>query len=320
MRYPARVPHRAVEPPPAPDGIRPTRLRLPATGRWRTLREYLLDRFPAEGPQRVDALFAEQRLVDRTGPVAREAPFVPGATLWCYREPPSEVPVPFEVSIVHRDDRVLVADKPHFLATTPRGSHVLETALVRLRRELDLPELTPAHRLDRPTAGLVLFVLRPELRGAYQKLFQHGLVHKTYEAVAGYPPSAALPRTVRSRIVKRHGDHRAREVSGPANSSTRVDLLEHRDGLGRYRLVPATGRTHQLRVHMGGLGVPILGDELYPSPIGKAPDDFGRPLQLLARGLAFTDPVSGEPRRFVSDRSLQAWTAYSEWARSPASR
>jgi tRNA pseudouridine32 synthase/23S rRNA pseudouridine746 synthase len=164
------------------------------------------------------------------------------------------------------------------------------------------------------TAGLIMFVIRPELRGAYQTLFKDRLISKEYEAVAPYDPALELPRTVHSRIVKERGVITAQELPGPPNAETRVELIEHRDGLGRYRLLPATGRTHQLRLHMSGLGVPILGDDFYPvlteTPLG----DFTRPLQLLAKVLEFTDPVSGEPRRFESQATLQAWTSYDEWA------
>ncbi|MGH3564580.1 MAG: pseudouridine synthase [Pseudonocardia sp.] len=216
-----------------------------------------------------------------------------------------------------RDDTLLVVDKPHFLATIPRGRHVVETALVRLRRDLDLPTLSPAHRLDRVTAGLLMFVVRPELRGAYQTLFRDRLVRKTYEAVAAYDPGLELPRTVRSRIVKERGVITAQEMPGPPNAETHVDLIEHRDGLGRYRLTPRTGRTHQLRLHMSGLGVPILGDDFYPVLTETALDDSTRPLQLLATTLEFTDPVSGAPRRFSSARTLRPPAAQT-WAPRPA--
>ena len=178
---------------------------------------------------------------------------------------------------------------------------------MRLRRDLDLPELAPAHRLDRVTAGLVLFVIRPELRGRYQTMFRDRLVGKEYEAIAGYDPELTLPTTVRSRIVKEKGVIVAKEVPGPPNAETVVDLVEHRDGLGRYRLCPLTGRTHQLRLHMSGLGLPIRNDDFYPVLTEKPLDDFTRPLQLLAKVLEFDDPLTGEHRRFESRRRLSDW-------------
>lgn len=215
--------------------------------------------------------------------------------------------MPFEIGIVHRDERLVIADKPHFLATTPRGRHITETALARLRRDLELPQLQPAHRLDRLTAGLALFVVRPGDRGAYQTLFRDRQVRKEYEAVAPYEPALTLPLTVRSRIVKERGVMAAREEPGEPNSESRIELLEHRDGLGRYRLLPATGRTHQLRVHMNSLGLPLLNDPVYPVVQEQGPDDYSRPLQLLAKVLEFTDPVTGEPYRFESGLRLSQW-------------
>ncbi|WP_199442773.1 RluA family pseudouridine synthase [Umezawaea beigongshangensis] len=306
--------------PPLPQrhGLDPARLRMPAEGTWATLRDHLVERLPRAAPDRIDAMLREERIVDADGPLAPDAPFVPNSVIWFHRDLPEEFPVPFDVRVVHRDENLLVVDKPHFLATIPRGKHVVQTALVRLRQELGLPDLSPAHRLDRVTAGLVMFVVRRELRGAYQTMFRDRLVHKEYEAVAPHDPALELPRVVRSRIVKERGVITAQEVAGEPNAETLVELLEHRDGLGRYRLLPRTGRTHQLRLHMSGLGVPILGDDFYPLLTEKPLDDFTRPLQLLARVLEFTDPVSGEHHRFTSGLGLTAWSAPEEWARGPA--
>ncbi|MCF2128966.1 RluA family pseudouridine synthase [Strepomyces sp. STD 3.1] len=319
---------RRTPPPPSPlpqrDGIDAMRVRLPAHGPWSTVREHLTERLSGAGAGVVDGMFAAGRFVAADGrAVPADAPYEPGMFVWFHRETPAEVPVPFPLEVVYRDAHIVVADKPHFLATTPRGGHVTETALARLRRELDLPALGAAHRLDRLTAGLVLFIVRPEERGAYQSLFGERRVRKEYEAVAPYAPGLALPRTVRSRILKERGILAAREIEGEPNAVTRVELAaQHRapgggPELGRYRLVPGTGQTHQLRVHMNSLGVPLLGDPLYPEVAAPAPaGDFRRPLQLLARELAFTDPVTGREHRFRSGRSLGAWTAYEEWADS----
>ncbi|MET8215421.1 RluA family pseudouridine synthase [Streptomyces hirsutus] len=309
---------RTAPPSPLPqrDGVDPVRVRLPGTGQWATVRDHLVARFPV-GSDVVDGMFDAGLIVGADGrPVPSDAPCVPGLFVWFHRELPAEVPVPFPLEIVYRDEHIVVADKPHFLATIPRGSHVTQTALARLRRELGIPLLGAAHRLDRLTAGLVLFTVRPEERGAYQTLFRDRLIHKEYEAVAPHDPALVLPRTVRNRIVKERGVLTAREVEGEPNALSRVELLDHRaDGLARYRLVPGTGQTHQLRVHMSDLGVPILGDPLYPEVTGPVPaGDFRRPLQLLARTLEFTDPVTGARHRLRSGRTLAAWTSYGEWA------
>ncbi|OZM81509.1 pseudouridine synthase [Pseudonocardia sp. MH-G8] len=299
-------------------GLDPVRLRTPVASPegppWATMRDHLVERLPRVDPARIDAMLREERIVGVDGPIGPDAPFVPESFLWFHRDLPDEVAVPFGIGIVHRDDDLLVVDKPHFLATIPRGRHILETALVRLRRELDLPALSPAHRLDRVTAGLLMFVVRPERRGAYQTLFRDRRVRKTYEAVARHDPGLELPRTVRSRIVKERGVIRAYEEPGAPNAVTHVELLAHRDGLAHYRLVPESGRTHQLRLHMSGLGVPLLGDDFYPVLTDRPLDDFRRPLQLLATELEFQDPVSGQQRRFRTRLQLQAWTSYADWA------
>ncbi|MET7754780.1 pseudouridine synthase [Streptomyces sp. NPDC005389] len=304
MRRRAKAP---AAPLPQRDGVDPVRLRLPEDpgGVWATVREHLVDRYGAAvGPGRVEEMLAEGRFVGVDGPVAGDEPYTVGRYLWFHRDFPVEEPVPFPVGVVHRDERIVVADKPHFLATMPRGRHVTETVLARLRRELGLPSLQPAHRLDRLTAGLVLCVVRPEDRGAYQTLFRDRMVRKEYEAVAPYDPGVELPVTVRSRIEKERGVMAAREVPGEPNSESRIALVERRGGLGRYRLVPETGRTHQLRVHMNALGLPILHDPIYPLVREDGPEDFRRPLQLLARTLEFTDPFTGVPRRFESRLAL----------------
>ncbi|MDT0611267.1 RluA family pseudouridine synthase [Streptomyces lancefieldiae] len=317
---------RRTPPPPSPlpqrDGIDAVRVRLPAAGPWSTVREHLVERLSGAGAGVVDGMFDAGLVVGADGrAVPGDAPYEPGMFVWFHRELPAEVPVPFPLEIVYRDEHIVVADKPHFLATTPRGGHVTETALARLRRELGIPALGAAHRLDRLTAGLVLFTVRPEERGAYQTLFGDRRVHKEYEAVAPYDPALALPRTMSSRILKERGVLAAREVEGEPNAVSRVELIAHRPGpaaepgLARYRLVPRTGQTHQLRVHMNALGVPILGDPLYPEVAAAVPaGDFRRPLQLLARELGFTDPVTGREHRFRSGRSLDAWAAYEDWA------
>jgi tRNA pseudouridine32 synthase/23S rRNA pseudouridine746 synthase len=312
VRRKSRIPP---SPLPQRDGVDPVRIRLPEGGGWVTVREHLVERLSPRA-EVIDQLLRDGLIVGADGqPVAGDTAYVPGMFVWFHREPPDEERVPFALDVVYRDEHIVVADKPHFLATTPRGSHVAETALARLRRDLGIPALGAAHRLDRLTAGLLLFTVRPEERGAYQSLFGAKLVRKEYEALAPYSPGLALPCTVRSRILKERGVMAAQEVEGEPNAVTRVELRDRRDGVGRYRLTPSTGQTHQLRVHMNALGVPILGDPLYPVVTGPAPaGDFRRPLQLLARRLEFTDPVTGHEHRFVSGRVLEAWASYDEWA------
>ncbi|QYL18292.1 pseudouridine synthase [Mycolicibacterium pallens] len=280
-RRPAPLPDR--------DGVGPARVRL----RGGAVLVELASRFGEAAAEKV----FNGEVVDADGGVITPSSVLPpGAFVFLYRELPDEVDVPFDIPVLYRDDDIVVVDKPHFLATMPRGGHVAQTALVRLRRSLELPELSPAHRLDRLTAGVLLFTVRPEVRGAYQTMFARGLVSKTYVARSSSVSSVALPVIVRSRIIKRRGVLQAVEEPGEPNAETRVEAL----GDGWYRLTPRTGRTHQLRVHMNSLGLPIDNDPLYPRVVEVAADDFSAPLRLVAQRLEFDDPLSGEPRSFVS--------------------
>lgn len=235
-----------------------------------------------------------------------------GRAVYFYRELPDEVEIPFDLDILHLDDEIVVIDKPHFLATMPRGRHVVQTALVRLRRQLRNDDIAPAHRLDRLTAGVLLFTLRPDVRAQYQELFAQRTARKTYLARAAVDPLLSSRVRVSNRIEKTSGDLRALLVDGPINAISDIELIDdHGDGEGLYRLTPHTGRTHQLRLHMAGLGVPIVGDPLYPdvdARLAELPDhgDFSQPLRLLASTLAFTDPRTGVEREFTSRRDL--WT------------
>jgi tRNA pseudouridine32 synthase / 23S rRNA pseudouridine746 synthase len=277
---------------PVRDGLGPARVRL----RGGPVLAELTARFGE--PARAKVLAGE--VVDADGGLVDAATVLPaGASVYLYRELPEEVAVPFDIPVLYQDADIVVVDKPHFLATMPRGRHVAQTALVRLRRELRMPELSPAHRLDRLTAGVLLFTSRRELRGAYQTLFARGLVAKTYLARAPIDPDLELPRVVRSRIIKRRGHLQAVSEPGVPNAETLVELAAPD---GPYRLTPRTGRTHQLRVHMASLGVPIAGDPLYPNVIDVPADDFSTPLQLLAQRIEFDDPLTGRHREFVSRR------------------
>lgn len=285
MRRPAPLPVR--------DGLGPARVRL----RGGAVLVELASRFGEAAAQKV--FDGEVRTAD--GAVVTAGTVLPpNSHVFLYRDLPDEVAVPFDVPVLHRDDDVVVVDKPHFLATMPRGRHVAQTALVRLRRSLELPELSPAHRLDRLTAGVLLFTVRREVRGAYQTMFARGLVRKTYLARADGAPPARMPTVVSSRIIKLRSRLQAFEVAGEPNAETFVEHL----GEDRYRLTPRTGRTHQLRVHMNSLGLPLRHDPLYPRVLDVLADDFSRPLQLLAQRLEFEDPLSGEPRCFESERAF----------------
>jgi len=320
-----RTPGPAKHRPPLPvrDGLNPTRIVLPhdpdVVARFPCALDYLLDRFPDDRARLLEKLALGEVVTGHGEPLTPVTPYEPRGFLYLYRDPPAhEETIPFEPEVLHRDENLLVVDKPHFLATMPRGRWVRQTALVRLRTALDLPELSPAHRLDRGTAGVLVFTVRPEVRGPYQEAFARREVRKVYEAVAPLPPSdgdvlpdvARLARgesvILRSRIVKRRGVTRAEEVPGEPNAESLVTLVaaDEARGLGLYRLEPHTGKTHQLRLHLASLGLPILHDPFWPELRDADPDDFDRPLQLLSRSLELTDPLSGAPRRFESRRRL----------------
>jgi tRNA pseudouridine32 synthase/23S rRNA pseudouridine746 synthase len=221
----------------------------------------------------------------------------------------NEPPIPFAESIVYRDNLIVVADKPHFLPVVPSGAYVNETLLTRLKLKTGIATLAPAHRIDRETAGLVLFTIRPETRGAYQQLFRDRCVEKVYEAIAPFRESLRLPVTYRSRLERSRVQFmQAETVAGDVNAETIIELDERFDGvnasLARYRLTPRTGARHQLRAQLAALGIPIVNDAIYPElrPVMRA--DFSRPLQLLAKTLAFTDPITHQRYRFESALSL----------------
>ena len=238
-------------------------------------------------------------------PVLDSDPYLPHTFVWFHRDLRDEVAVPGELTVVHRDERIIVVDKPAFLSTIPRGQHVQQSVVVRLRQELDLPELSTLHRLDRITSGLLLLAVERRWRGPYQVMFEHGTVRKTYRALAPYRADLSFPTTVRNHIRKSRGEWQAEVVPGaPVNAETLVEVESRVDDLAVYKLTPRTGRTHQLRLHLNGLGLPIVNDPLYPVVRETDVDDFSRPLQLLASELAFTDPIDATSRSFVSAREL----------------
>ncbi|MFE4502847.1 pseudouridine synthase [Rhodococcus sp. NPDC056743] len=315
-------------PPPLPvkNGVGPTRLRIPLSGPWATIAEYVVAKFDHLDAENLYRRFDDGEFVGIDGhPICRSTEFSAHQFVWYYRELPAEDPVPFHEEILHVDDDLVVIDKPHFLPTTPSGRYLRESALVRLRVRLDNPDLTPIHRLDRGTAGVVMFSARPATRGAYQSLFEKRQVTKVYEAVSARPsrwgqdaPRLAEsdgPLVYRNHIEARRGELRVLvDDSREPNSETMIEAR----GTGvsasgravlHTVLRPHSGRLHQLRVHLAALGAGILGDRRYPDLLPDAPDDHSLPLQLLARELEFTDPLSGRPRRFVTRRTLSEMPA-----------
>jgi len=285
-------------------GLPASRLQLPA-GDWATVLDCLCERFPGIGRAQWLDRMARGRVLDAGGhPVDPLRAFETGLEIRYFREPGREVPIPFAEKVVHADPHLVVADKPHFLAVAPTGRHLEQTLLARLVGRLRNPHLVPLHRIDRDTAGLVMFSADPASRGRYQALFRESRIAKVYECIAAPLPGMEFPLQRRSRLERGEPFHRMREVPGNANSETRMEVLERGTREWRYRLLPASGRKHQFRVQMAALGAAIRNDPLYPDLLVRVEDDFTRPLQLLARSLAFDDPLDGSPREFHSRREL----------------
>jgi len=298
-----------VAPLPIVQGVAPSYLRLPQ-GDWDGMLALLVERFPAIDARTWRDRMARGQVVDGAGaPLAPDSAVRPGERIWYYRELDAETAIPFDEQVLFQDEHLVVVDKPHFLPTMPSGRFLRETLLVRLKDKLGLGELTPIHRLDRETAGVVMFSSCVASRGAYQSLFQQRSVAKVYEALAAPIAGLQFPHTHRSRMVEGTPFFRMQEVDGEPNSETVIELIELRGLLALYRLRPHTGRKHQLRLHMASLGAPILNDPFYPLALACKGDDFSQPLQLLARSIAFTDPLTGLVRAFASERALEGDSA-----------
>jgi tRNA pseudouridine32 synthase/23S rRNA pseudouridine746 synthase len=275
-------------------------------GTWPTILDFLTQRFSSISAVTWRERLLQGEVIDEWGvPVAPERTFQSHLRVYYYRAVPQEPRIPFEEVVLFQDAHLVVVDKPHFLPVVPSGGYLNETVLVRLKQRLQLDTLVPVHRIDRDTAGLVMFSVQPATRAQYHALFSQRNIQKTYEAVAPWRADLDLPLTRTSRIVEAGHFMLQHEVAGEPNAITHIEALEVRGALARYRLRPVTGQRHQLRVHMAALGLPILGDGLYPTLTPEGQVDHAHPLQLLAKSIEFTDPVTGQLRQFESQRTLQ---------------
>ncbi|TDR39560.1 tRNA pseudouridine32 synthase/23S rRNA pseudouridine746 synthase [Pseudomonas brenneri] len=276
-------------------------------GPWATVLDCLCEHFRAIGREQWLDRIARGRVLDGNGqPIGMDLAYKEGLRIHYFREVPDEKPIPVHETILYADEHLVVADKPHFLPVTPAGEYVEQTLLRRLIRRLDNPSLVPLHRIDRHTAGLVLFSANPQSRSAYQQLFPTRRIDKFYEAIAPALPALTFPLVHKSRLVEGEPFFRMQEGPGVSNTETAVQVREKNGDLWRYGLFPVTGKKHQLRVHMTALGASICNDPFYPEVIKDAVDDYANPLKLLAQGVRFIDPVTGEERSF-SSRIVLEW-------------
>jgi tRNA pseudouridine32 synthase/23S rRNA pseudouridine746 synthase len=275
-------------------------------GSWATVLDCLCAHFAAISREQWLDRITRGRVLDARGaPIDLDLPYREGLRIHYFREVPNETPIPVVETILYADEHLVVADKPHFLPVTPAGEYVEQTLLRRLIRRLGNPDLVPLHRIDRHTAGLVLFSANKQTRSAYQSLFPTRQIEKRYEAIAAALPGMDFPRVHKTRLVDGEPFFRMQEGPGPSNTETRIEICERNGDLWRYGLYPVTGKKHQLRVHMAALGAGICNDPFYPDVIKVEVDDYNRPLKLLAQGLRFDDPLTGEPRFFESGIKLQ---------------
>ncbi|MFB6348508.1 pseudouridine synthase [Moraxella sp. ZJ142] len=287
-------------------GVSPSKLYLPKLDHAPpTIFAYVCTKFPHIGADIWRARFADGLVVCDDKPLDIDSPYQHGVTIQYYRQLPDEVAVPFAHRVIFENEQLLVVDKPHFLTVAPAGRYVQQTLLTRLKAQTGNADISPVHRLDRETAGLILFAKTMAARTAYQSLFASRQIHKVYHAIA--PASThRFPLSVALRLERGEPFYTMAVTDGVPNTHTDIDVLAYSDDgkWAKYQLCPSTGKLHQLRVHLNHLGIPIAHDSFYPQVRHKAQDDFGSPLQLLAKSLAFTDPITGEAMAFESGFEL----------------
>lgn len=292
---------------PTRNGVSPSCVVLPP-GPWHRVIDFLSERFAHIPDASWQQRFDQGHVLDEQGHALSVASaYLAGARVYYYRDLPNEPALPVRETVLFQDAHLVVVDKPHFMPVTPAGRYVQRSLLVRLKRRLRIDTLSPIHRIDRETAGLVLFSVNPEERDAYHALFRSQQVHKVYEAVAPVAPDLPMPCVRKSRLEADASFFKSCEVGGEPNSETHIHLLKQVGTQGLYELKPRTGQRHQLRVHMMALGIPIEGDQFYPR-VMRGPDeedDYSQVLQLLAKRVSFTDPITGQARAFESQQRLQ---------------
>jgi tRNA pseudouridine32 synthase/23S rRNA pseudouridine746 synthase len=291
------------------EGVSASRVYLPADQTHPNLLQFFLKQFPHISVNEWELRFEEGLILDQDGhALAADNPYLPNTHLLYFRRLAREPEIPFEEQILYQDEHILVADKPHFLPVTPSGLYLHQTLLNRLKKKTGIQKLSPIHRIDRDTAGLVIFSVDPDERAQYQNLFRDRAVKKVYEAIAPYSEALAkqLPMTYQSRIEESEHFLQMQEVEGEPNTDTLIELIAENNLWGKYRLIPGSGKKHQLRCHLNALDIPIKNDQIYPNltPYQEYDLDFSKPLQLLAKEIKFQDPITGESKSFISHQEL----------------
>ena len=280
-----------------------------------TVVEYLVFKFPLVGADIWRQRALDGKLHWHDGAlIALDTLYQPQQRVYYYREVESEPQIPFVESIIFQDADILVAYKPHFLPVTPGGHYVNECLQNRLREKTGIENLQALHRIDRVTAGLVMFSVNPETCHLYHQMFANRQMSKSYQAIAKIEEHCDEPRVgkqweVINRLERADPRFLMHVVEGEVNSHSRIRCLKRSGHKALFELEPVSGKTHQLRVHMQSLGWPILNDRYYPVLQPKSADDFEKPLQLLAQKLGFIDPVTGQPRSFHCgcEMNLRTW-------------
>lgn len=270
------------------------------------LLDFLIDRFPHISGQTWTNRIASGKVLNEEGqPVNLDTPYTPNKRLFYFREVGEEPTIPFVEQVLFSNDHLVVVCKPHFLPVTPSGPYVCETLINRLKTETGNSLLSPINRIDRGTAGIVLFSAQKETRGLYQRMFMEGQVRKTYEAVSQFSEKPEQTEwLVENRIEQGDPWFRMKTCTGVVNARSRIHLLEVKGSRARFLLFPLTGKKHQLRIHLSELGFPIINDRNYPTLMPEKTEDFSSPLLLLSRGIEFRDPVTGTEMKFESPRHL----------------
>ncbi|MCU0253600.1 MAG: RluA family pseudouridine synthase [Acidobacteria bacterium] len=232
---------------------------------------YRLDQFlqrmiPKLSRNRIQKAIDERVRLSWEAPVKASTPVREDGEVWVDDPQVNEEAIEFDPTVLYDDGDLLAIDKPPGVVVHPTHSHLRNTVITLLRRQMNSPELTLAHRLDAETSGVLLLGRHTWAARRAQSAFQRGKVEKSYLAIVFGRPAedrftVDLPLGYHSRdsFVFRQlpGGRDARE------SLTEIEVLERMARVSLVRAFPKTGRRHQIRAHLAAAGHPIVGDKLY---------------------------------------------------------